>query len=182
VTRCLYVALVILVGAAVYTERAQAHLVERPKATGLEARLVSQQANYAHARFVCNRGANANRRWHCVWVPILERELAKTRYAIHVRQRRAQAQAAHTSEADARRRNIGAATQVYHEQGCTGRRCDPWPNCPDPFDGRGSWDDLKRCESGTAPWTVGRLAGYCGPLQIHLRYWAHIIRRWGLPC
>jgi hypothetical protein len=95
VTRCLYVALVILVGAAVYTERAHAHLVERPKAPGLEARQVSQQANLAHARFVCNRGANANRRWHCVWVPILERELARTRYAIHVRQRRAQAQAAH---------------------------------------------------------------------------------------
>jgi hypothetical protein len=95
VTRCLYVALVILFGAAVYTERAGAHLVEKPKAPGLEARLVSQQANLAHARFVCNRGANANRRWHCVWVPILERELAKTRYAILVRQRRARAEAAH---------------------------------------------------------------------------------------
>jgi hypothetical protein len=79
VTRLLYVALVVLVGAAVYTEHAHAHLVARPKAPGLEARLVSQQANLAHARFVCNRGANASRRWHCVWVPILERELAKTR-------------------------------------------------------------------------------------------------------
>jgi hypothetical protein len=97
VTRLLYVALVILVGAAVYTERAHAHLVERPKAPGLEARLVSQQANLAHARFVCRRGANASRRWHCVWVPILERELARTRYAILVRQRRARAEAAHNS-------------------------------------------------------------------------------------
>jgi hypothetical protein len=95
VTRLLYGLLVILVGAAVYTERAGAHLVERPKAPGLEARQASQELNLRHVRFVCNRGARANRRWHCVWVPILERELAKTRYAIHVRQRRAQAEAAH---------------------------------------------------------------------------------------
>lgn len=25
---------------------------------------------------------------------------------------------------------------------------DPWPNCPDPYDGGGSWDDTARCENG----------------------------------
>lgn len=25
---------------------------------------------------------------------------------------------------------------------------DPWPNCPDPFDGGGSWQDTVNCENG----------------------------------
>jgi hypothetical protein len=86
--------LVVIVALAV-APAANAHLVTQPEAPGLDARLASQTENAKHARFVCNRGANANRRWHCVWVPILERELAKTRYAILVRQRRARAEAAH---------------------------------------------------------------------------------------
>ena len=25
---------------------------------------------------------------------------------------------------------------------------DPWPNCPDPYDGGGSWQDTVNCENG----------------------------------
>jgi len=27
-------------------------------------------------------------------------------------------------------------------------RKDPWPNCPDPYDGSGSWSDTVNCENG----------------------------------
>jgi hypothetical protein len=58
---------------------ASAHLVAKPVGKSLTARAEAQERNLAHARYVCRRGANANKRWHCAWVPILERELAKTR-------------------------------------------------------------------------------------------------------
>lgn len=39
-------------------------------------------------------------------------------------------------------RQIWAANQIG------GHGTDPWPNCPDPFDGGGSWQDTVNCENG----------------------------------
>jgi hypothetical protein len=44
---------------------------------------------------------------------------------------------------DWRARQIAAAEAIGRESAG-----DPWPNCPDPFDGGGSWDDTVRCENG----------------------------------
>lgn len=77
-------------------------------------------------------------------------------------------------------RMIAAAEQVKRE---SGRGSDPWPNCPDPYDGRGhSWQDTKDCESPGHPWHVDPPGYYCGPLQLDPKIWAHVIRRWGVPC
>lgn len=40
-------------------------------------------------------------------------------------------------------RQIYAATVIGRESAG-----DPWPNCPDPFDGGGSWDATVACENG----------------------------------
>ena len=39
-------------------------------------------------------------------------------------------------------KQIAAATVIGRES-----RGDPWPNCPDPFDGGGSWSDTVACEN-----------------------------------
>lgn len=44
---------------------------------------------------------------------------------------------------DWRSRQIAAAETIARESAV-----DPWPNCPDPYDGSGaSWDDTVRCEN-----------------------------------
>lgn len=40
-------------------------------------------------------------------------------------------------------RQIAVATAIG-----SASRGDPWPNCPDPFDGTGSWYDTAACENG----------------------------------
>jgi hypothetical protein len=70
-----------------------------------------------------------------VWVRVLRRELAETRAALEPRRVLA--------GVDWRARQIAAAEVIGRES--TG---DPWPNCPDPFDGGGSWDDTVQCENG----------------------------------
>lgn len=40
-------------------------------------------------------------------------------------------------------RQITIATKIAQESGG-----DPWPNCPDPFDGSGTWQDTVNCENG----------------------------------
>jgi hypothetical protein len=70
-----------------------------------------------------------------VWVRVLRRELAETRAALEPRRVFA--------GVDWRARQIAAAEVIGRES--TG---DPWPNCPDPFDGGGSWDDTVQCENG----------------------------------
>ena len=75
-------ALAVMVAATVNPWPATAHLVrhpDKPTLSQLENRERSQQRNLHHARYVCERGARANRRWHCgasVWIA---RELAQTR-------------------------------------------------------------------------------------------------------
>lgn len=83
----------------------------------------------------------------------------------------------------ARARNIAAAESIA-AAALRGRLPDPWPNCPDPvFDGsRWSWDDTKACESRGYGWDGDPPGFFCGPLQIHPRYHAAAIRKWGIPC
>jgi hypothetical protein len=80
-------------------------------------------------------------------------------------------------------RNIAAANQLRSEQcGHVHGYCDPWPSCPDPFDGRGSWQDTKNCESRGSSWEVDPPGYFCGPLQIDPKIWPHIIRKYAIPC
>lgn len=80
---------VLLVSAAaivlLFVSTAEAHLLrlpDHPRKSVLENRLVSQQENLAHMRYVARHGGNRNQRWHRAWVPIIERELAETEAAL----------------------------------------------------------------------------------------------------
>jgi hypothetical protein len=76
------------------TSTASAHLVSRPKSNQLNEILRSQQANLAHARFVCRHGGGQHKRWACharVW---LRREIGETRHALFMRSVRANPRAA----------------------------------------------------------------------------------------
>ena len=75
--------LAVMVAATVNPWPATAHLAYQPNTDSLEARERVQQKNLHHARYVCERGARANRRWHCgasVWIA---RELAQTRALLY---------------------------------------------------------------------------------------------------
>jgi hypothetical protein len=64
---------------------AEAHLVrypDKPALSHLENREASQERNLAHARYVANRGARANQRWHRIAVRWLTEELLETRRAL----------------------------------------------------------------------------------------------------
>lgn len=65
-----------------------------------------------------------------VWVPIVRRELAETRAALA------------PPRYDWVALQIAAANVIGRESAG-----DPWPNCPDPFDGGGSWSDTVACEN-----------------------------------
>lgn len=71
-----------------------------------------------------------------VWVRVVGRELAETRRALHP-------VVANYGTSFWVARQIAAATVIGRESGG-----DPWPNCPDPFDGGGSWWDTVQCENG----------------------------------
>ena len=80
-------ALAVMVAATVNPWPADAHLAYQPNNDSLEARERTQQRNLHHARYVCERGARANRRWHCgasVWIA---RELAQTRAILYPKPR-----------------------------------------------------------------------------------------------
>jgi hypothetical protein len=50
----------------------------------------------------------------------------------------------HVDSTDWRAKQIAAAETIARESSG-----DPWPSCPDPYDGSGgSWDDTVRCENG----------------------------------
>lgn len=80
------VALLVLVMAALLgVAPAHAHLVklpDSPSKSHLENRLASQTTNVKHARYVCNNGANAHKRWACTAVKWLSRERNETRAAL----------------------------------------------------------------------------------------------------
>lgn len=78
---------------------------------------------YGHHRETARRELRRAR----IWVRIVTRELAETRAAL---------------QPDWAALQIAAATVIGRESGG-----DPWPNCPDPFDGGGSWFDTVKCEN-----------------------------------
>lgn len=112
---------------------AQAHLLkvtDHGAQTKLEQRRTSQRVNLAHARYVARHGRGANRVWHrkaAVW---LKRELHETERAM-------------------RPKTDWAAIQMrYGRLLALASAGDPWPNCPDPYDGSGaSWYDTVACEN-----------------------------------
>lgn len=65
---------------------AQAYLQQvkdKPHMSKLENRLVQQKINWHHARYVCNNGANAHKRWACkarIW---LRKEYRQTYRILH---------------------------------------------------------------------------------------------------
>lgn len=88
----------------------------------------TQIRNLEHSRYVCAHGAHANRIWHCKAVRWLTREAAETAPPVVT---------------DWVAKQIAAANWIGANS-----KADPWPNCPDPFDGRGSWQDTANCENG----------------------------------
>lgn len=57
---------------------AKAHLVAKPKCDTMKCREASQLANLKHARYLCNYGRHATKRWGCEAVQWLKRELRET--------------------------------------------------------------------------------------------------------
>ena len=74
---------VAVVGGGCGTTTAQAYLVAKPSGNTLSERLKSQTINLKHARYVCNHGANASKRWSCKAVKWLQREWHETHAALH---------------------------------------------------------------------------------------------------
>jgi hypothetical protein len=64
---------------------ANAHLIAKPKNRSLSAINASQLENLKHARYVCNHGANASKRWNCRAVKWLKREYNETEAKLHPR-------------------------------------------------------------------------------------------------
>ncbi len=168
-----------LVALVLQIATADGNLIEvKPKASisVLENQERSQRLNLAHASYVCREGGRQHKRWAC-WAASsvirsngqgwLRREWNETMKLLRPR----------TDPTVARM--IAAGEQVKRESAGS----DPWPNCPDPYDGSGgSWQDTKGCESSGYSWFEDPPGFYCGPLQIDPNVWAHVIRRWGVPC
>jgi hypothetical protein len=123
---------------------AQSHLLTRSDETKqLKTRERSQETNLAHAAGttrLCERlkEHNAECRWHRRAVIWLSRELNQTRAAMASRARAVSSSIGYWIS-----RQISAAERIAEVSGG-----DPWPNCPDPYDGSGaSWYDTVRCEN-----------------------------------
>lgn len=108
-----------------------AHLVaHHAKDASLKRIESSQKQNLVHARYVCNHGANRAKRWSCHAVQWLTRELNETKAAL--------------------RRKVTVswiAKQIRVANIIGAGPGDPWPHCPDPFDGGGSWQRTVNCEN-----------------------------------
>lgn len=68
--------------ALVIVPAAAAGLVTHPKNHSLAARAASQEANLAHARYVCRHGRGPGKLWACSATTWLARELAETLEAV----------------------------------------------------------------------------------------------------
>lgn len=129
-----YVVIILVAVAAMSTAApASAHLVAHPKCGEMHCREASQKLNIAHAKYVCHHGRRAHKRWSCQAVQWLTRELKKTEAALHP--------VVTTSSWIAKQ--ISVANMIGAASGG-----DPWPNCPDPYDGGGSWQSTVNCENG----------------------------------
>jgi hypothetical protein len=122
----------VIVTALTVGQAAQAHLVTKPKRNTLKVIEKSQRTNLNHSRYVCKHGKRFHKRWSCKAVKWLSRELQQTR--------RAMRPVRGTNYWIGRQ--IWAANQIGASSGG-----DPWPNCPDPFDGGGSWQATVNCEN-----------------------------------
>jgi hypothetical protein len=127
-------ALMLFLGA---TSTAQAHLAYRTKDNTLQARLHVQTMNLGHAKYVCRHGGHAHKRWACKAIEWLTAERTKTANALKppvVRQ--------YGPEWWVAKQIMAAETLGRESAG------DPWPNCPDPYDGsNASWYSTVRCEN-----------------------------------
>src|SRR5215211_1997400 len=102
---------------------ASAHLVSKsnPKKNKLEHIAKSQEQNLAHSKYVCRNGRKNTKKWHCVWVGILQKEYKKTQNKMKP------AQPVHDLDYW-----IGKQIWAGNIIGSSAT-IDPWPNCPDPY-------------------------------------------------
>lgn len=73
----------VIAASAAFASAAQAHLVAHPKSHMLKDVAASQWTNYRHARYVCNHGAHASKRWSCAAKVWLLREYNESYRAMH---------------------------------------------------------------------------------------------------
>jgi hypothetical protein len=118
----------------IFAANGDPHLVTRPKNGTLKATERSQATNLKHAKYVCTYGRRVHKRWACHAIGWLMRELRQTRHALYP---------IHDRTGYWIARQIWAANQIGSSSAG-----DPWPHCPDPHDGRGSWQDTVNCENG----------------------------------
>lgn len=71
--------------ALIWASPANAHLAYEAKGKTLTQRAESQRLNLAHAKYVCNHGANEHKRWSCKAVSWLTTEYNQTREAMRPR-------------------------------------------------------------------------------------------------
>lgn len=153
-TLTMLIAFVLLLNAG----SAQAHLVKRMHRTDSRAKLhTSVRHNYRHALYVCVKGSGRPKREHCHALGWLRHLLRETEPLPTVDSWVA--------------KQISAAVTIGRESSG-----DPWPYCPDPYDGGGSWQDTVNCENNGS-WYDSPGFFRCG-LQFH-PMWE---RRFGLLC
>jgi hypothetical protein len=94
-----------------------------------------------HVRYLgAEQGRRAERRARLE----AEQQLAQARRRLRAVRHDLRRLQARRAEPDWRARQIAAAEVIGRESAG-----DPWPNCPDPYDGSGaSWDDTANCENG----------------------------------
>lgn len=124
-------ALVLLV-AALAASPAQAHL-ERvfPAKANAKRTLSIAKVNYGHVAYVCKRGTGKVKARHCRGMSWLARVIADREQQVLIQ-------------------TVGywASVQIHYATliaQSAGK--DPWPNCPDPYFGGGSWYDTVACEN-----------------------------------
>lgn len=71
--------LIIAIAALLGADPARGHLVATPKCESMKCRLVSQQQNLSHAKYVAKRGGGQNRIWAKQAVGWLTKELNETK-------------------------------------------------------------------------------------------------------
>ncbi len=158
---------------------ADAHLIPykaSPSRSALENRERAQHLNLHHAAYVCREGRGQHRRWGC-WAA--SHKIRANGQGWLRREWRETANRLRPPTNTVVARMIAAAEQIKRESPGS----DPWPNCPDPYDGGGfSWQDTKDCESPGYSWSEDPPGYFCGPLQVDPQWWQHVIRRYGVPC
>lgn len=100
---------------------------------------------FAHHPRLARTHAGHRATWRAgIWVRVIRRELRDTRTERkqHLAARRVVRVVPSYGTDYWASKQIAAATVIARESGG-----DPWPMCPDPFDGGGSWYDTVACEN-----------------------------------